>query len=54
MAALKMFGGNMIHPDIFTSPQDKAAIVDTAMEGIETRQNRFARLTPVGRKRLLF
>jgi hypothetical protein len=36
MAALKMFGGNEIHPDIFSSPEDKAALATTAMKGIET------------------
>jgi len=36
LAALVMFGGNEIHPDIFSSPEDKAAIAATAISGIET------------------
>jgi hypothetical protein len=45
MAALEMFGGNEIHPDIFSSPEDKAALAKTAMEGIETAE-KFSTLTP--------
>jgi hypothetical protein len=37
------FGGTEIHPDIFSSPADKALMVSTAMEGIETAA-KFAKL----------
>jgi hypothetical protein len=36
LGTLATFGGNEIHPDIFSSAADKAAIVKTSMEGIET------------------
>ncbi len=36
LSTLAMFGGSDIHPDIFPSPADKAAVAATAMKGIET------------------
>jgi hypothetical protein len=36
LETLAMFGGNDIHPDIFSSREDKAAIVTTSMRDIET------------------
>jgi hypothetical protein len=36
LGAVFTFGGTEIHPDIFSSPADKALMVSTAMEGIET------------------
>ena len=45
MAALNMFGGNSMHPDIFSSLKDKEALASTAMKGIETAA-KFSALTP--------
>ncbi len=36
MAALEMFGGDDIEPGIFSSQEDKTALMETAMKGIET------------------
>jgi hypothetical protein len=45
MAALNMFGGNSMHPDIFSSAADKEALATMAMQGIETAA-KFSTLTP--------
>jgi hypothetical protein len=45
LEALTTFGGNEIHPDIFSSPEDKAAIGAAAIKGIETA-DKFAKLPP--------
>jgi len=43
LESLTTFGGNEIHPDIFSSPEDKAAIGAAAIKGIETA-DKFAKL----------
>ena len=43
LSALTTFGGNEIHPNIFSSAADKAALAATAMDGIETA-DKFAQL----------
>ena len=45
LESLTTFGGNEIHPDIFSSPEDKAAIGAAAIKGIETA-DKFAKLPP--------
>ena len=45
LEALTTFGGNEIHPDIFSSGEDKAAIGAAAMKGIETA-DKFGKLAP--------
>jgi hypothetical protein len=53
MAALNMFGGNSMNPDIFSSAADKEALAATAMKGIETAA-RFSALTPGAQVSFIF